>query len=610
MKKKLTLIFILAASWVHAQYYQHWYNRSVVPANSSNETFYDGIRTRYNFSGANPVNYFNVGYGATFISPFGAFLTDQARFVRTTKTGAVVNVNTGTSFADNNTTLFHNSYGHAICEINNGLGTGGYLAVGNVASNSITGSFVPGGSDGLFYKMTNAGATSARFRFDSNGGAEYFTDIKASTFTPGTYYVCGYAKYGNFEDAIVMSILANGTVNWFKRYQFDPTWTAGTPTASAECRAYGIAEDASSGNLMVVGYIHDQVPAPSTGTDGLVFVINSAGAVICAQSHHVYDNDQYHDVVQKASGNFAICGFVEDGASGTSFNHTWLTEMSISCGGFFSSRFDHSTSSGNISESRGYALVERINTSNIPEYYVAGPDMSTAGLFSSINKISALPGNPPVAWYNYAGQGGGFDDSYGIDYATAANTKPGLLLLSNTNTPVATAPFNDCYMLKAYYNGATCTNYCPSNTLLQAPLAVAITSLIDSIYTPYKRKGMISQIVNYTYGVICTQNSVACGSNARDYNGDTGNNLEDENQIMLYPNPAENSINLDLIVNSSENYRIIATDITGRSAMLGDHYLNEGRQVIPVDIAGLAKGVYIMKISNSKETITKKFVVK
>ncbi|MEO8150708.1 MAG: T9SS type A sorting domain-containing protein [Bacteroidia bacterium] len=610
MTKKLTLALVLAASLAQAQYYQHWYNRSLLPANSSNETFYDGMRTRVNYGGGNPTSYYHIGYGATIISPFGALLTDEARFVRTSKTGAVT-VNTGTSFADNNTIKYHLTYGHAICEINNGLGTGGYLAVGNVASNFINASSVPGGSDGLFYKVNNSGTPTSRYRFDANGGAEYFTDIIASNFTPGTYYVCGYAHYGNFENVIVMSIQVNGTVNWFKTYQFDPTWPVGAP-ASADCRAYGIAEDINTGNLMVVGYIHDQVPAPNTGTDGLVFVLNNAGVVQCAQSHHVFDDDQYHDVKQKANGNFAICGFVTDGTGATSFSHTWLSEMSITCGNFTSTRYDHLAGAGNINQSKGYSIIERLNTANINEYYIAGPDFSaTGGMVASVNKITATGTNPPVAWYDYAGQSGSFsDDAYGIDFATAAITKPGLVLFSNTNVPVATAPFNDSYMLKAYFNGATCINRCPANILIQTPVAVAVTFLPNSISTVYKRKPLIAQVTNYTFGVICSQNNVACGSNARDNDAEELSDLNDENNFVLYPNPAEDMINLALMVGDEGAYTVTVIDITGRTTLLADHYLSEGEQIIPVDLSGLAKGIYTMMVSSNNQTFTKKFVVK
>ena len=453
MKKNLTLLLVLAASAMQAQYFQHWYNRSVVPANMTMETFNDGIRTKMNYSGGIVTNWYNVGYGETHPMPGGLITTDEARFVRVIKTGATVSVNIGHQFADNGTVLWLNSHGKAICEINNGLGTGGYLAVGNVMSNSLTNGAVPGGSDGLFYKMNNAGTTSARYRFDVNGRADYFTDIYASKFAPGTYYVCGYSSTTFNEEAIVMSIQANGTVNWFKTYQFDPTWPAGSP-ASAFCRAYGIAEDIATGNLIVVGSFLDGITPNINGNDGLVFYLNSAGTVLCSQTHHVFIDDQYQDVIQKANGNFAITGFVGDGNQiAAAFYHIWLTEMTPACFVVNSNRYDHGIV-GAFNQSKGYSIIERQNIALLYEYYIAGPSYNTAGMVSAITKINAVAANPPVAWYGYATQSGVFESGYAVDYSNGAATKPGLLLLSNTNAPAATAPFDDSYMMKAYFNGA------------------------------------------------------------------------------------------------------------------------------------------------------------
>ncbi|MCY7292532.1 MAG: T9SS type A sorting domain-containing protein, partial [Ferruginibacter sp.] len=215
---------------------------------------------------------------------------------------------------------------------------------------------------------------------------------------------------------------------------------------------------------------------------------------------------------------------------------------------------------------------------------------------------------PPVAWYDYAGQAGNLDDAYGIDYATAAITRPGLLLFSSTNIPPATGFFNDCYMLKAYFNGATCTNRCAANTLIQTPTPLAIGLLPDSIRTVYLKKPLTALITNYTYGVMCTQNVVACGNNARA--DDAQSDLTIENNFELFPNPAEDLISVGLMIGHEGNYTLTATDVTGRITLLADQYLNEGEQVIPIDLSGIAKGIYVMKVSSADQTFSKKFVVK
>ncbi len=611
MVKQLTLSLVLVTSFAQAQYFHHWYNRSLVPANASNETFYDGIRTRNNYGAANPNNYYNIGYGATFLSPVGAITTDEARFVRTSKTGAAVAVNTGTSFADVNTAIFHNTYGHAICEINNGLGTGGYLAVGNVSSNFATGSVVPGGSDGLFYKVNNAGNPTARFRFDSNGGADFFTDIIASTQFANTYYVCGYTHRNTYDDAIVMSIQANGTVNWFKTYQFDPTWTAASgPTAN--CRAYGLAEDAATGNIFVVGYIQDFVPAPAVFNAGLFFKLSPAGIVLCAQAHNSPNVDhQYHDIIQKSNGDLAICGFTSSSSTpGSTFNHIWLTEMNTACGMINTFMYDHVAAAGLINESKGYSIKERQNTNGAFEYYIAGPDINNTaggGIFVSVNKISAGAGNAPIAWYDYpAQQAILLDDNYCVDYANAGNTSPGLRIFSNTVSPVVTNPFNDCVMIKSYFNGANCTNLCPNNILIQSILPITIATLPDSVKTVYKRKALVANITNYTFGVVCSQAAIACGSNAREFNNEL---ISPESDLEVFPNPAEDLITYSLYINQQGNYTISLIDITGRIVDVNDQFFLEGKQQSQLDLSGLAKGLYQLRITNGDQNWIKKIVI-
>lgn len=603
MKKKITLALVLAATLVQAQYYQNYYNRSLLPATSSNESFFDGMRTKVNYSAGNPSSYFNVGYGATITTPFGFFTSDEARFVRTNKNG-VIGANRGSKFADISPNWL-NTHGQAICEINNGAGNGGYLAVGNVADNPITGALVPGGSDGLFYKMNGAGTPANRFRFDVNGAADYFTDIIASKFTPGTYYVCGYSGVSTgTQSVIVMSVQVNGAVNWFRTYQFDPTWAVGSP-ATAQCRANALAEDINTGNIMVVGSIRDQ--GSPNGNDGLIFLLSNAGAVITVQSHSVFIDDQYQDIIQKANGMFAITGFVGDGnLIPAAFYGLWLTEVTPFCGVLGTNRYVHSIP-GAFNQAKGYSIVERKNLASNYEYYIAGPDFNGTGMSSSINKISAMPGNVPIAWYDYLPQSGFVEDGYAIDYSTAATTKPGLVLFSNTNSPIALGPFNSSYLVKTYFNGATCTNYLPNNILVVGPAPLTVSTLTDSTYNVYNRKPLVVTNTNYVNGAVCTQNPVPGGSNAR--LSEEIENTPAENSFSVFPNPAKDVLNIHINVGIEGVYTLEAIDIMGRSTIVTSEYLDQGEQQIQTNIDRLAKGIYTLLIKKGSVSMKQKFIV-
>jgi hypothetical protein len=604
MKKQITMAFVLCCTMVQAQYFQHWYNRSMVAGAQSNETFNDGLRSRANYAAGNPNNWFFIGYGQSnnsgTITPAN---TTETRFVRVDKSGAPVNVNIGTSFADVNTTSYHHSIGNAICEINNGAGNGGYIAVGEVSTNFITGSVVPGDHDGLFYRLNGAGTAASRVRFDVLARADVFTDVYASRVTPGTYYVCGYSKSATDMYCIVMSISSTGVVGWFNTYWLDPTASATSPFNSY-CRANALVEDINTGNIVVVGSIMDP-NSTFTGNDGLVFTLSPAGALLCATKHHVFIDDSYEDVIQKANGMFAATGYIGDGTTiPAMFYGIWLTELNPFCVPLASSRYLQGNGTvTNPMQCKGYSLIERQNSGGGFEYYIAGPNKPAGGDVASITKINAVPGLPPVAWYGYAAQSGAFESGYAIDHSLGINNKTGLALFSNTNAPAATFGANDSYLMRAYYNGATCINNCNPLPLFQQAVPLAVAPCNDSINNIYKRKNLVALNSPYTFGVICTQNNIGCGSNFK-----TSDNLE-ESVLDIYPNPANGLVNLQLYVENETQYQIEAIDVIGRTTLLSDAYLTAGEQAVTLDISHLSKGVYSILVKGNGKIQTIKLVV-
>ena len=75
-------------------------------------------------------------------------------------------------------------------------------------------------------------------------------------------------------------------------------------------------------------------------------------------------------------------------------------------------------------------------------------------------------------------------------------------------------------------------------------------------------------------------------------------------EIIIYPNPASEKISV--ILNSSiENSSYSILDITGRSVMSGN-LLGQNSEINTME---LSKGTYILRIKNSKTTLTKKFLI-
>ncbi len=69
------------------------------------------------------------------------------------------------------------------------------------------------------------------------------------------------------------------------------------------------------------------------------------------------------------------------------------------------------------------------------------------------------------------------------------------------------------------------------------------------------------------------------------------------NDLIVYPNPAKNTITLKGILNKNNNYKIISID--GR--LLKNEILNTSN----IDISDLKKGIYFLEYENQKRKIIK-----
>ncbi|NCC19022.1 MAG: T9SS type A sorting domain-containing protein, partial [Bacteroidia bacterium] len=82
-----------------------------------------------------------------------------------------------------------------------------------------------------------------------------------------------------------------------------------------------------------------------------------------------------------------------------------------------------------------------------------------------------------------------------------------------------------------------------------------------------------------------------------------GKNINIENTIKLYPNPAENTLNIESqeIIKEIEFY-----DALGKKAKT----ITLNKKEATIDISSLAKGNYVVSLITDKGTIKKKLVVK
>ncbi len=86
------------------------------------------------------------------------------------------------------------------------------------------------------------------------------------------------------------------------------------------------------------------------------------------------------------------------------------------------------------------------------------------------------------------------------------------------------------------------------------------------------------------------------------------NNVVNENEILLYPNPANNFIKIKCLGNTPNNVQLSVYDVFGKN-ILSHNIVTTNNDEQSIDIAHLPKGIYIVKITganfSASKTITK-----
>ncbi|MCX6293577.1 MAG: T9SS type A sorting domain-containing protein [Sphingobacteriales bacterium] len=77
-------------------------------------------------------------------------------------------------------------------------------------------------------------------------------------------------------------------------------------------------------------------------------------------------------------------------------------------------------------------------------------------------------------------------------------------------------------------------------------------------------------------------------------------------EMMINPNPVASTMNISLEAEASEKASIIITDLSGRKVYSGTKNVIAGSNNIPVDVNNLNKGIYIVTLRLSGETLIKK----
>jgi aminopeptidase N len=84
--------------------------------------------------------------------------------------------------------------------------------------------------------------------------------------------------------------------------------------------------------------------------------------------------------------------------------------------------------------------------------------------------------------------------------------------------------------------------------------------------------------------------------------------LNDLKFLSVYPNPANEVLNVDLILNSASKINIILKNIIGKT--IYKEILNSTANIAQsIDVSSFAKGIYILEINTAKTTLQKKIII-
>lgn len=586
---------LFATTMTQAQYFQRIFNFDYATPRLRDEVLNSGIRSRLNFGGGMAANYFHIGIGVSRLnsalaSPYNR--ADWVRFIRVNKSGATVNSNRGIEFRDFVNNKQYNAAGNSIAEVDDGAGTGGYIAVGAVGDNTITGATVPGGSDALYTVLSTAGVVTSAFRIDFGNTYDVAWCIRKSSFVANSWIVCGEATYFPpgaipYTNCFVARLDNLGNIIWCSTYNFDPTVTGNLPTANNVARQ--LAEDPATGDIYVVGYLKDFTGA--NGADGLSFKLNSGGGFVGALLYHLAPDDEFQAVRWTSDGNIIVGGFTNYNPAGVSFYDMLLVKISPA-GAILFQNILQVQAAGAAYESKCYDLIERKNTAQLAEYYLFGPKYDPTGIYQVMYKTNNL--GVGINSYTYILQK--FDYGYGIDFADNTFAKPGVALFSSvTNTALT---FSDSHIMKTYFNGAACTNYCPAD-----PPSTAAQNVNPPFPQPFTYQNCaITQIKwkNYNFQTMlnCNQAVIGCGSNVKQELEENG--LTSADEIFVYPNPADHFINLTWYNSSDGKNEWQILDVQGRVLLSQTENLPEGIITRQLDLGKLASGYYILKITNEQ----------
>jgi len=98
-------------------------------------------------------------------------------------------------------------------------------------------------------------------------------------------------------------------------------------------------------------------------------------------------------------------------------------------------------------------------------------------------------------------------------------------------------------------------------------------------------------------------------SNSTNASGIAENNIAVSNATEMYPNPAQQSVNIKFEASKDDNYNINIFDMMGRRVYASNNYFAEGSHEVNVDLKDLPNGIYYVVAGNSDNRTSNKLII-
>ena len=78
------------------------------------------------------------------------------------------------------------------------------------------------------------------------------------------------------------------------------------------------------------------------------------------------------------------------------------------------------------------------------------------------------------------------------------------------------------------------------------------------------------------------------------------------NAVSLFPNPAQNDLNISIDATAASNLDVMVYDMTGRVVIAEQMIVAKGLNTMTIDVQNLEKGMYVIAIGDVKQPFVKK----